>query len=279
MASSKMIIHSFVEGIYPSRLSELDKKRKTLSNDKVFGDLEFKKGNITITFTFRMLKSFFPEKTLKEFLATSSKVLKSETINYNNMIKRFISVLRDAHFGMMSKKNPLITALNSFYLLCYFYETGNLNYNEKRGSKVMSMENNNQTEKIEEFFERFNKPFGIPEKKGVFLMGVLCKFLLNIQYQELKNDPFMKKIKGLKMRKEDIIKLYPSIINKLEEYKKNYFHELESIISSSLLEAGDNWQINSDEINYYFALGLSLYDSKNEDGSSYFRKDFAEKNN
>jgi len=50
----------------------------------------------------------------------------------------------------------------------------------------------------------------------------------------------------------------PKIQNKLEEYKKNYYRPLESLISVYFLEAGKNWKIATDELNFYFVLGMNL---------------------
>jgi CRISPR-associated protein Csh1 len=81
---------------------------------------------------------------------------------------------------------------------------------------------------------------------------------LNIQYQERHAQPFRKNLKGLKMKEEDFKALLPKIQNKLEEYGKNYYSSLEELISSYFIEAGRNWKISTDELNFYFVLGMNL---------------------
>jgi len=61
------------------------------------------------------------------------------------------------------------------------------------------------------------------------------------------------------MNERDLKGLYPKIINKLEEYNKNYYQQLEEIISAYLALSGTNWKLSVDEINYYFVLGNTLH--------------------
>ena len=60
------------------------------------------------------------------------------------------------------------------------------------------------------------------------------------------------------MDEKQIKKLLPEIQNKLEEYGKNYYRDLESIISNYFVLSGDNWSLTNDEISFYFTLGMNL---------------------
>ena len=113
-------------------------------------------------------------------------------------------------------------------------------------------------EKVELFFNKFSDFFKSNAKKAIFLEGVLSQYLLNIQYQERKATPFRIKLKGLKLDKKQIIKLLPEIQNKLEEYGKNYYRDLESIISNYFISSGNDWNITNDEISFCFVLGMNL---------------------
>ena len=105
-----------------------------------------------------------------------------------------------------------------------------------------------------------------PDKKSTFLLGVLTRKLMNIQYKELKSTPFYNKLWGLSLDQKKIHKLYPMVINKLREYGAGYMINLEEEISLNLAKAENNWKLNRDETSYYFVLGFTLpnYDkSKN----------------
>ncbi len=62
------------------------------------------------------------------------------------------------------------------------------------------------------------------------------------------------------MKERDFKGLLPRIQNKLEEYGKNYYPSLETLISEYFLQAGNNWRLSTDELNFYFVLGMNLVD-------------------
>jgi len=97
-----------------------------------------------------------------------------------------------------------------------------------------------------------------PATKAVFLTGALTQYLLNIQWQERKSKPFFKELKGLRMKEQDVKSLFPKVINKLEEYDKNYYVKLEQEAAAQFAAAGNNWDLTMDEINFVFALGMTL---------------------
>ncbi len=113
-------------------------------------------------------------------------------------------------------------------------------------------------EKAEAFFNSFPNTFTTSVHKFVFLLGVLCQKLLDIQYSERGAKPFQKHLRGLKMKEQDLKALLPKIQNKLEEYGKNYYRSLEELISAYALQAGRDWKINTDELNFFFVLGMNL---------------------
>jgi CRISPR-associated protein Csh1 len=72
----------------------------------------------------------------------------------------------------------------------------------------------------------------------------------------------MKKLKSLKMDDRDIKALLPKVQNKLEEYDS--FDKGKRLIATEaskyLLEASEGWRMSVDEINFYFACGMNMYD-------------------
>jgi CRISPR-associated protein Csh1 len=73
-----------------------------------------------------------------------------------------------------------------------------------------------------------------------------------------KATPFRTKLHGLKMNETLIKRLLPEIQNKLEEYGKNYYRDLESIIAHYFVLAGVNWKEVDDELSFYFVLGMDM---------------------
>jgi len=56
-----------------------------------------------------------------------------------------------------------------------------------------------------------------------------------------------------------IKRLLPEIQNKLEEYKKNYYRDLEEIIARYFIHSGVNWIESNDDLSFYFVLGMNSY--------------------
>lgn len=100
------------------------------------------------------------------------------------------------------------------------------------------------------------------DKKASFLMGYLVRKLTHIEYRELKETPFLKKIYDIQLSHERIKALYPVLINEIRKYDA-IFKQLEEEISMFLLKCEDNWNITDDECSFYFTLGYTLGSAKN----------------
>ncbi|MCX7641911.1 MAG: TM1802 family CRISPR-associated protein, partial [Elusimicrobiales bacterium] len=144
-----------------------------------------------------------------------------------------------------------LDVLSSFSIYLFLSEL-NLIKNPNKGNHGGEI----MMDKLDEFLKQ-NKITN-PEHKAVFSLGILCEKLLNIQYSIRGSKPFIKNLKGLKMKEHDFKALFPKIQNKLYEYNANYFKELEETISNYFIEAGSNWKTNFEELNFYFVLGMNL---------------------
>jgi CRISPR-associated protein Csh1 len=119
---------------------------------------------------------------------------------------------------------------------------------------------------FEEIFERYGKSLNTPSKRGIFLLGALTQMLLNLQYHLRNSAPFMKKLKSLKMNEQDIRGLLAEVQNKFIEYDRYDVgkRELAKEISDLFLQSGEDWKLSIDEMNYYFACGMNLYEKISE---------------
>ena len=100
-------------------------------------------------------------------------------------------------------------------------------------------------------------------KKGLFLMGALTERLLRVQKNERGSKPFLKKLKGLKMSENDLKGLLPEVRIKLEEYGRYGAGEdrLFKLASQYLSRAPSSWNISAEEMNFFFALGMGMFDT------------------
>jgi len=259
----------YIEDILPSNLKKLFEIKKYIDNIDIFKNFKEpifqdnkKIGEKSLEFNFSCVRRFFKRfndnrSYDKYFLEIVNKIFTLKKIDYYFLITHIIYQVRDE---FITKKLNTLSTLKGFMLLNFLNKLNILNKNRE----IIDMDEekieikHNLKKEIENFFKMFPDFFNNPSSKVSFLMGVLAQFLLNIQYQERNATPFRNKLKGLKLDEFSIKKLFPEIQNKLEEYNKNYYRQLEEIISSYFLNSGDNWKLTKDEISFYFVLGMNL---------------------
>lgn len=266
-------ILQFVEDILPSRLKQIITVKKYLEQLEFFKECQYSQK--PILFNFGILRRIFPKSRKmdfyrrnfdKYFLDLTNKIFSNKLIDYQFIIK---SIMKEVRVSFVHDNFPLfaLLCLQSFMLLLFLdklnlfknLKGGNIMKKDKMTTLIKFDETDELTNKILKFFQEFSENFQYPAQKVVFLVGILTKFLLNIQYLERNATPFMSKLQGLKLDEKLIKKLFPEIQNKLIEYGKNYYVKLESIISKFFLLAGNNWKQTNDEISFYFTLGMDLW--------------------
>ena len=235
-----------IEDVLPSRIRNIFEAKEVV--DKVYGE-EFNFGKIRTFFS----KSDDERKNSdldKYFLEVVNSVFKGKKLALSFLTKFFMQPIRK-EFVTDSYYLPRIK--DAMMCMSFFEKLGLINFEEEEvmGKSI-----------FEEIFAKYGKSLNTSAKRGIFLLGVLTQMLLNKQYSERSSKPFMKKLKSLKMDEKDIKSLLPEIQNKLEEY--DAFDKGKGIIAKEasryLLEAGENWKMSIDEINYYFACGMNLFE-------------------
>ncbi len=263
-----------IDGILPSRLRALfDAKENVDERFKIYNDSilsEDQREKNHLEFNFGVLRRFFPSESKnrtfdKIFLEMVNKIFVGDQIDYH-LLMGFIT--RKARDAFVEGYPTNISTLNGFLLLHYLKELNLLRDSKEemkemdgKGSGLQSIENLEGfplEQKVERFFEANQSFFTSDAKKATFLEGVLAQNLLNIQWNDKKATPFRTKLHGLKMNEALIKRLLPDIQNKLEEYGKNYYRDLESIIAHHFVSAGVNWKEVDDEISFYFVLGMDM---------------------
>jgi len=263
-----------IEGILPSRLKALfDIKDKVDERFKAYNDQllnESQKEKNHLQFNFGVLRRFFPQESKnrtfdKIFLEMVNKIFVGNRIDYY-LLMDFI--IRKAREAFVEGYPTNIATLNGFLLLHYLKELNlfrdskeELKEMDEKGSGMQSIENLEGLpleQKVERFFEANQSFFTSDAKKATFLEGVLTQNLLNIQWNDKKATPFRAKLHGLKINEALIKRLLPEIQNRLEEYGKNYYRDLESIIAHYFVLAGVNWKEADDELSFYFVLGMDM---------------------
>lgn len=264
-----------IEGILPSRLKvlfsakEMVDERFKIYNDSILSEAQREKNHLE--FNFGVLRRFFPSESKnrtfdKIFLEMVDKIFVGDQVSYYLLIDFIMSKVRDAFINGYPTN---ITTLNGFLLLHYIdkldlfkakeAEIKNMNEQGNEVLRIEELENLPLEQRIERFFEANKGFFNSDSKKATFLEGVLTQKLLNIQWMDKKATPFRTKLHGLKMNEALIKRLLPEIQNKLEEYQKNYYRDLESLIANYFVLAGLNWNEADNELSFYFVLGMDMH--------------------
>ena len=260
-------IKLFLDEILPSRFNQLYVKIPAIVNDKelyhetIFVNKEEKKN---LTFNFGLIKMFYE----KDFLSVVSKIYNGDKLDKDNMYKSFMQTIRTNYKKLQDKNGKAeptgITVLKAHLVYHYFEQLNIISTNK---NYIFIMENeavNNKRgfnqEKFEEFVKQNNLFFDTDYKVGLFALGILVKFLMNIQYQNLKSEPFQKKLKGYNLNAQQIERIYLDCLDKLVQYDGSaYYQDLKSVISKNYnLKTPTINNISSHEISFYFVTGIEM---------------------
>lgn len=235
-----------IEDVLPSRLKKIFDAKSFVDN---LFDNDFNFGKIREFFS-KSDKNKANSDLDKYFLEIVYSVFCEKILSFSFLVKFFMAKIRyefvnDGNFNTLIK--------DAFMDVLFFEKL-----------KLLIFEEENMLEKgiFDGFFNQYGKSLNTSAKRGICLLGVLTQLLLNKQYSERGAKPFLKKLKGLKMNEKDIKALLPEVQNKLEEYDSfdKGKRELAQEISKYFLIAGDNWKMSVDEINFYFACGMNMYE-------------------
>lgn len=197
----------------------------------------------------KFLRDFINNFSRKMYIDTVVKIISNRKLDSNFLMSKIMDKIRS---NWRNEENYAlkISVLESLMLMLLLNDL-----NLIKGENIMKSDN-------AEF--SIDLILDSPSKKATFLLGELTRKLMNIQYKELGSTPFYNKLWGLSLDQKKIHKLYPMVINKLQEYNAGYMRNLEKEISKNLARSENDWNLNRDETSYYFVLGFTLPFDDNE---------------
>lgn len=267
-------ILAVIEEVLPSRIQQLFNAKHFVDNIVFFKGHKTKENKDMFRFSFGILRTFFPNNKIegnndKSFLELTRMIFSDIKIDYQFILHQIISHIRN---NFVQNQAIWFQTIQGFMLIIYLNKLNLFRNNLKEADmdhvffdsfKIESKEE--LEEKTELFFSNFKEFFGDDAHSSIFLIGVLAQFLLNIQKDKRNANPFRSRLKGLKMNSRDISVLLPEIIEKIEQYKKQYsihyqYKGIADLASKYLISSGNfrNWNIPVDEMNFIFVLGMNL---------------------
>ena len=267
-------ILAVIEEVLPSRIRQLFNAKHFTENIVFLKGHKTKENKDMFRFSFGTLRTFLPNNKIegnndKSFLELTRMVFSDIKIDYQFILHQIISHIRNY---FVQNQAIWFQTIQGFMLIVYLNKLNLFRKNLKEADmdhiffdsfKIESKEELEEKTKL--FFSNFKEFFESDAHSSIFLIGVLAQFLLNIQKDKRNATPFRSRLKGLKMNSHDISVLLPEIIEKIEQYKKQYsihyqYKGIADLASKYLISSGNfrNWNIPVDEMNFIFVLGMNL---------------------
>jgi len=245
-----------IENVFPHHFKNIFDAKCKAEQHSIFKNLPGNQKNevYNLEFRFDVLKEFLPKSTdgdfSNAFLEITRKIFVQQPVSYDFMLNVMTNIIRKK---FVNDENYELCARKAFLILKFMSYLGIININNQKPNMEENM-----NPKFITFFDEHKDFFNSSAKQSIFMLGVLTQFLLNIQYVDKKGaTPFRNRLNGLKLNKEIIQRIFTEVIEKLEEYDKNYYKEMEREIAGLLVQGGLE-KLSNDEISFFFTLGMAL---------------------
>ena len=207
--NSAFRILKLIEDVLPSRI------RVILESIDEINKLLHVKYNLTnkywhiVRFEQKILYSLFSDNSSNEkFFEILDVVFKGNEINKNFLIRTFLHKMIDAIHATGMKKGMYRQSIECFIIYILFERLNLLKtakptvHKHQYGGIIMD---NKYTKSFENVFQSYGNIFTNPEIKYLFSLGFLMSRVASKQKKSLGSSPILNKLKGLKLRKKDIV--------------------------------------------------------------------------
>lgn len=247
-----------IEDVFPSQFREIFRAKHKSENHDIFMGLPGKDKNevYNLEFRFDTIKEFLPIDDKidgdfsKTFLETVRNIFMQKKISLSLMMQRIMAIVRRRFANDLNYDLAIRKAFQTLKFMSYL---GIINTSKYEYKQEVCMNG-----KYADFFSEHGDFFDSSAKQSVFMVGVLTQLLMNIQLHDKGAAPFRKRLNSLKLDQELIARIFTEAREKLEQYGKNYYKELEEDISELLIKGGME-KLSNDEISFFFTLGMTLY--------------------
>lgn len=247
----------YIEDIVPSKLKKILKTKDEVDKVVLFKGLPGKDNTqYDAKYSFDKLRYFFPNNKIegnfdKNFLEILNSIFAFKKVSFHFLLNRIMNKIRE----LFSREEYIDLAVLQALMNLMFLNKLDLFHEIKKEVEGVMVEKTEKNAMFIDFMDQHGEILKDGFQRAVFLEGVLVDKLLNIQYKDRGSKPFYSRLNGLKLNEKLVRRIFTEAINKLNEYDKNYYKELESLIGMYMLSPND---LTDDQISYYFALGMTL---------------------
>lgn len=260
-------IRLLLEEVLPSRFRKLFLKLPAEVNGHPLYEkaITEKKVRKDLTFNFGIIKGFFED----DFLEVVQKVFAGQSMSRELLFSKFMQNIRENYNKQQSGDYAELTGwtvLKAHMALRYLQKLNIISH-----QSYTYMDTFDQTAKVkakskfkyEEFRAFVNQNtdfFDNDIKVGVFGLGMLVKYTMNIQYSNIGSTPFEKKLKGYNLSVADLSRLYTETLDKLRQYDSSgaYAELREQVLPKFVLNKHNPDHVSKNELSLYFVAGLEL---------------------
>jgi CRISPR-associated Csh1 family protein len=220
--------------------------------------------------TFALLKDYFSKRLEGKnetifhpyFFKIVEAVFYRNPLNYAQILNSFYDSVKIAFKASCNyeKRFELFKEVKQTFLWLQYFSKLQLFDNQN----LINMDSNTQIDLTLEGFEQQHPNFfdESSAKKAAFYLGCLTELLLWEQRRKLGSEPFKKYLNGLSLGVSDLRKIYPKLINKMDQYeeelkpKREAISRLKALFASAILDANPNER--KPEVSFSYALGLTM---------------------
>ncbi len=260
-------IEMMLEEVLPSRFNKLfiEVPERVNRNPLFKNAIVIKKVEQDLKFSFGIVSDIFGDK----FLDIVQRIFLGKPISKAFLFERVIAVIRKNYNEAKTQDKWTEpagwTVLKAILLINYLQELtiieNNKNYKymdtivtEKKSSRF-NLDGFNQFVKENESF------LDSDIKVGIFAVGVMVRFLFDIQHANLSNTPFENKLRGYKLNPELLMQVYTEALDKIQKYQKNFYvyGDLREVISHYFVTKKQELvSLSNNELSFYFVAGLEM---------------------
>ncbi|WP_299464135.1 type I-B CRISPR-associated protein Cas8b/Csh1 [uncultured Microscilla sp.] len=227
-----------------------------------------------LKFSFGLLKTFFEH----DFYRLMQQVFEQQPMAEESLYASFMQAIRANYNKMKTSdgyaENTHLTVLKAHLALRYLAAIKVIDLPNK---PIQTMEHTTPSEdvqtatsdeqqkkgfdpqRIEQFMQDNPQFLSNDAKRGVFLLGVLVRHVLDVQYSQLNgNTPFENKLKGYQLSPTHLQNLYTEAIGKLRQYKATPPTLLKVLNQYFVLHIDQILKMSNNEASFYFVAGTQM---------------------
>ena len=260
-------INLMLEEILPSRFRQLFIDiPETVNKNKLFKNaITIKKELQDIKFSYQIIKNFFSS----DFLDVVNKLFLGKKLSDKYIYENIIKLIRKNYNESKSSDNwvepTTWTVKKAMMLISYLQELKIINYNKNyKYMEEESTQKGKSSFNLDGFndFVKENSSFLDSDiKVGTFAVGVIVRFLFDIQKASLGSTPFENKLRGYKLSPELLMNVYTEALDKIQKYQKNFYvyTDLREVINQYfIVNSNELNKMTNNELSFYFVAGLEL---------------------